>query len=322
MTGPTDPEDPDDLGDWAFPEVAGPESAGPASVDLPAIDEGQHDTGSDAWWRAQAEAQRRAAQHDPVVPPAAAPVPPTEPPPDLVEPEVLQPGPPAASNPLDRDWLPPDLTEPTAAYAPDPEPSPEPEPQPVYVAPELPATRPPHEPARVGPARAVAGAALAIAGVAVGIGALLWAGSDEPKGSPIVSSLATERSTPSPTATPTPSPTVSPTPSPAGKPTPVATTPVAEPPQAPIVPVSVLNNSRIKGLADRAATRFRAGGWPVPVTGNYRGGIIATTTVYFAPGQQASAQRFARQFGIPRVAPRFAGLPTRGMTVVLTRDYR
>ena len=300
MTGPTDPGDPDD-GDWAFPEVAGPEPAGPASVDLPAIDEGQpHDTGSDAWWRAQAEAQRRAAENDPVVPPAAA------------------------SNPLDRDWLPPDLTEPTVLLPPEalePEPhidlEPAPEPEPVYTAPEAPPTRPPHEPPRVGPARAVAGAALAIAGVALGIGALMWAGSDEPKGAPIVSSLATESSIPSPTPSPTPSATASPT----AVPTAVVTTPVAQPPQAPIVPVSVLNNSRIKGLADRGAARFRAGVWPVPVTGNYRGGIIATTTVYFAPGQQASAQRFAKQFGIPRVAPRFAGLPTRGMTVVLTRDY-
>jgi hypothetical protein len=60
----------------------------------------------------------------------------------------------------------------------------------------------------------------------------------------------------------------------------------------------------------------------VATTGNYRGGNIAQTTVYYAPGQQASAERFAKQFGIPRVAPRFPGIPVQGMTVILTRDYR
>ena len=87
------------------------------------------------------------------------------------------------------------------------------------------------------------------------------------------------------------------------------------------MPVTVLNNSRVKGLAERSAERFRAGHWPVPLTGNYRGGTIAVTTVYYPPGQQASAQRFATQFGIDRVAPRFAGLPGSGVTVVLTRDF-
>jgi len=94
----------------------------------------------------------------------------------------------------------------------------------------------------------------------------------------------------------------------------------SSPAPAPIVPVTVLNNSRVKGLADRAAARFRAGGWPVPATGNYRR-TLAATTVYFPPGGRASAQRFARQFGIDRVVPRFAGLPGSGLTVVLTRDF-
>ncbi|MCU1595889.1 MAG: hypothetical protein JWO12_3281, partial [Frankiales bacterium] len=55
MTGPEEPGD-----DWAFPEVASP---GPTSLELPAEDvEQAFDTGSDAWWRQQAEAQRRAAE--------------------------------------------------------------------------------------------------------------------------------------------------------------------------------------------------------------------------------------------------------------------
>ena len=90
---------------------------------------------------------------------------------------------------------------------------------------------------------------------------------------------------------------------------------------ASVLPVTVLNNSRVSGLADRAAARLRAGGWPTPVVGNFTG-RVERTSVYWAPGQQASAVRLARQFGIARVAPRFAGLPGRGLTLVVTRDYR
>ncbi|MDX6216297.1 MAG: hypothetical protein QOG99_1881, partial [Frankiales bacterium] len=112
MTGPKDPGD-----DWGFPEVgpasttpdagpasttpdAGPASttpdAGPASTELPEPDEPVYDTGSDAWWRAQAEAQRQAAAAEPVVPPDP-PTPPAPPPlPELVEPTVLN-----APSPLD-----------------------------------------------------------------------------------------------------------------------------------------------------------------------------------------------------------------------------
>ena len=186
--------------------------------------------------------------------------------------------------------------------------------------------RSPHEGERVGPARAVAGAAIALAGVALAIGALFLFGKDDPRGTPAVSlppsASALASTAPSETLAPTPSPT----PVQTLAPTPRVTAPVvAVAPTravAPVVPVTVLNNSKIQRLADRAAARFRAGGWPVRSTGNYRGGRIATTTVYYPAGEQASAQRFAAQFGIGRVLPRFAGLPSSGMTVVLTRDYR
>ncbi len=193
-----------------------------------------------------------------------------------------------------------------------------------------PRERPAPPPVPVGPVRAVAGAGLAVAGVALGIGALLVVTGGDDKGSPAVVSppIASQGVTsPSPTASPTaratPQPSgVSPAPS-ASAVVPPAPTPAPTPTaaQAPIVPVSVLNNSRISGLADRSAARFRAGGWPVRTTGNYSGGTIAQTTVYYPPGQQASAERFAKQFGIPRVRPRFSGIPTSGMTVIVTRDY-
>lgn len=355
----TDPRDPGD-DDWGFPEVD------PASTELPSSpdEEQAFDTGSDAWWRAQAEAQRRAAAADPVVPPAAPPAPP-EPvaPPELVEPEVLN-----APSPLDEDWLPPELPElrppvveipvedadwddsphdedawddSATAYPADdtgelPAVVDEPQRGPDWyrglVAPdvtepmpeEVPAAeatadtvdRAPYEPGKVGPGRALAGAAIALAGVVLGIGALFVLGDDgEPTGGPVVVPPSA-----TPSATRSAAPSAEPTTVTTSAPAVVTTTPPVA--QAPLVPVRVLNNSKITGLADRAAQRFRAGGWTVPQTGNYRGGTIAVTTVYYDTGQQASAERFAKQFGIPRVAPRFPGIPVPGMTVIVTRDYQ
>ena len=397
MTGPKEPGD-----DWGFPEVDPASPALPPPVDddvadLTEVDEPGFDTGSDAWWRAQADAQRRAAASEPVLPPAPPPPAPAPPPPPLVEPTVLN-----QPSPLDQAWVPPELpelrppvepaelpTEPpaepsteaayeepaeqaveeaapspsyeepvdaawddaphdedawddaTTAYAleepveepvaeegpdwyrglvehPDPA-APMPEEVPPAVE-QSAVTREPVEPQKVGTARALAGAALALLGVLLAIGALLvFNGKDDPKGGPTVAPTPNGVLT---SAAPTQTEPASPSPTSVTTTAPAVITTTAPPAQAPVVPVRVLNNSKIKGLADRAATRFRSGGWPVPQTGNYRGGTIAVTTVYYPPGQEASARRFARQFGIPRVAPRFAGIPVPGMTVIVTRDYR
>lgn len=93
-------------------------------------------------------------------------------------------------------------------------------------------------------------------------------------------------------------------------------------PTAPLAPLTVLNASRLRGLADRAAADFRAQGWPVTTVANYSG-LVASTTVYFPVHQEQVARRLAAQFaGITRVLPRFAGLPGSGLTVVVTRDYQ
>lgn len=91
---------------------------------------------------------------------------------------------------------------------------------------------------------------------------------------------------------------------------------------APALPVlTVLNNSRITGLAHRAAAQFAAAGWPVGTIGNFTG-RIAATTVYYPPGLRSAAEQLAARFpGLTRVLPRFAGLPGSGLTVVLTRYY-
>jgi hypothetical protein len=83
----------------------------------------------------------------------------------------------------------------------------------------------------------------------------------------------------------------------------------------------VLNNSRVRGLAARGAALFRAAGWPVGTVGNLPG-RTPVTTVYYAPGQRAAAQALAAAFpAIRSVQPRAAGLPGRGLIVVLTRDF-
>lgn len=193
-----------------------------------------------------------------------------------------------------------------------------------------PGPRAPHpragRPERLHPARAVAGAAVAVAGVLLGIGSLLWATSSAvPQGDPTVRPAAG----PQPTAD-------APDPSAAGGSAPALDLPATDaatpdaPPQSPAAsaasaapvrePVLVINNSRIHDLAQRAASRFSAAGWPVKGIDSVSG-RIRQTTVYYLPGQEEQARAFAAQFGISRVLPRLPQLPGTGLTVVVTRDY-
>ena len=181
------------------------------------------------------------------------------------------------------------------------------------------------QPPRLSPARAIAGAAVSVAGVLLGIGTLLWISDDPSQGpGPVVDSppAASQDLGTAPEAEEVPvDPPAVVAPAPvAPAPAPAESAPAAAPASA-LVPVTVLNNSRYAGLADRAAAEFRAAGWPVADTGNFRG-RIPSTTVYYEPGQEAVAREFARRFdAVVRVRPRFATLPARGLVVVVTRDY-
>jgi hypothetical protein len=163
--------------------------------------------------------------------------------------------------------------------------------------------------------RAIAGAALSVCAVALGIVGLAWT-ADAPQRVAAVAEQAAIALSPTPSPVPSPSAAA---PRAAASPVLPAPAPTVAPPAR--EPVTVLNNSRITGLAAHGAERFRAGGWPVAAVGNFRG-RIPVTTVYYDPGLEATAREFAGAFqGVVRVRPRFAGLPARGVVVVLTREF-
>jgi len=90
------------------------------------------------------------------------------------------------------------------------------------------------------------------------------------------------------------------------------------------VPLVVLNNSTIHGLALQATQQFEAGGWTVTKFGNYHNLIISTCAYYDPsdPTAKAAAEALQRQFpAIKRVEPKFPELPGGPVVVVLTGDY-
>jgi len=87
--------------------------------------------------------------------------------------------------------------------------------------------------------------------------------------------------------------------------------------------VRVYNNSTIRGLAARAAEDIRAAGWSVPEVGNYSGGTIPTTTVYYDDeSRRSAADALGESFGM-RIEPRFEGIQDAapGLIVIVTNDY-
>lgn len=90
------------------------------------------------------------------------------------------------------------------------------------------------------------------------------------------------------------------------------------------VPVRVLNNSMISGLAERAATDLRARGWNVVEVGNYAGGVIPVSTAYYRPGtdEEGAARSVATQLGV-RAEPRFPGIEgaSPGLIVIATNNW-
>lgn len=88
------------------------------------------------------------------------------------------------------------------------------------------------------------------------------------------------------------------------------------------VPVRVLNNSTVSGLAAQTAKTLESDGWTVGETGNYSDGSVSATTVYFtssSPTEKQAATEIAATLGVT-AEPRFAGIVSTppGVIVIIT----
>ena len=120
----------------------------------------------------------------------------------------------------------------------------------------------------------------------------------------------------------------------AGVPTPEATAPAESVapavPAAPVrAPVTVLNGTRIGGLAKKVGDKFGAAGWQLEDSGNYPGTDISVTTVYYKDGDatqlQAATELVAEFPDVKGPAPRFFDVPgvaDPGLVVVATGDWK
>ncbi|MFL6022234.1 MAG: LytR C-terminal domain-containing protein [Marmoricola sp.] len=114
-----------------------------------------------------------------------------------------------------------------------------------------------------------------------------------------------------PTITPTSTPTVTATTTP--KPPPVINKAKTN--------VVIFNNSNVKGLAGRTASKATTLTWNVVATDNWYGTVDATT-VYYGKNMKAAAQALAKDLGIARVKPAIAPMQFDRLTVILTGDYK
>jgi len=102
---------------------------------------------------------------------------------------------------------------------------------------------------------------------------------------------------------------------PGGAAAPAATTGVA---------LVVLDNTGRPDVARSATERFEQAGWTVTDTSTFDGDILSTAAYYdpSAAGAQAAAEALQTQFPqIQRVRPKFDGLGSGAVIVVLTYDY-
>jgi hypothetical protein len=186
------------------------------------------------------------------------------------------------------------------------------------------------------PAKAAGFALLGVAAVALVIGVVsLFGGGSSDDTPPVAegSSTAPPASTSAPASSESPASSAPPattTASPTVPPSTPASSAVVPPPPVtqPGVtkaPVRVYNNSTVTGLASKASDEVRANGWEVAETGNYAGGTIPTTTVYYRPGteEEAAAKELASVLRA-RVEPRFDGIQSAaaGVILIVTNDYQ
>ncbi len=83
----------------------------------------------------------------------------------------------------------------------------------------------------------------------------------------------------------------------------------------------VFNNTNIRGLAGKTATRAEKAGWTVIGTDNWVGSVDAST-VYYGPKLKAAAALLAKDLGIKRIKPFISPMRPDRLTVILTTDYQ
>jgi hypothetical protein len=168
-----------------------------------------------------------------------------------------------------------------------------------------------------------AGAAIAALGVVVLVVAIFAL--RHPRGQGTVAGSDTHVASSSPSVASTGSPTASRSSS-GARPS-VSARSVAHPSARAVaarLPLVVLNDTAITGLAQQASTTFQARGWSVSQIGNLQNSILSTCAYYdpAVPGARESAVLLQQQFpAIKRVRARFAELPAGPIVVVLTPDY-
>lgn len=167
-----------------------------------------------------------------------------------------------------------------------------------------------------------------VVGVIAIIGLVRGDSSTTGAGGPTVSpSVLVTSSSPAPMST-SPKPTTS-TPTTSPPPPPVTTAQPPPPVVAPApaaTPTEVYNVSRRRGIAQDLSTRLRRAGYPVTHVRNRIGYPLATTTVFYEPGdaasQAAAAAMVARHLGVVAAAPRPATVPASGTLIVyVTASY-
>ncbi|MEV0249378.1 LytR C-terminal domain-containing protein [Nocardia sp. NPDC050712] len=183
------------------------------------------------------------------------------------------------------------------------------------------------------PLRALAMVLIALAIVFAGLGAMSLSNSDSgtvaetpsstPKPVPPATSAAPRTTAPSAPPVPTTGAisTTVPTSSAPASTTPPPETP-APAPAATVnraVPVQVLNNSMVAGLASKTAAELTANGWTNVSAANYAGGTIAKSTVYYGntAGEKEAALQIANELGVS-AEPKSGGISDAGVVVILT----
>ncbi|WP_280409928.1 LytR C-terminal domain-containing protein [Nocardia brasiliensis] len=179
------------------------------------------------------------------------------------------------------------------------------------------------------PLRALAMVLIALAIVFGGLGAMSLSKSDADSSSSGPSESTTATAAPQMPASTTVDKT---TPAPSSASSTPATSAVTTPPPTTVptttgsaaakaVPVRVLNNSMIAGLAAKTAGQLTAEGWSVVETGNYPGANVPKTTVYYgnSPGDKDAALAIADELGVT-AEPKSSGLgeSSPGVTVIVT----